>query len=217
MSLISKFRSLITLGRGVVGGLSEEAAGDDPIALFGAWFAAARKSGIYLPEAVTLATCSPDGIPSARMMLLKHFDERGFVFYTNYESRKSGELFANPRAALVMHWPTLQRQIRIEGTVEKITVEESTRYFLTRPRGSRIGAWASKQSAPASNRAELDRRFAEYDRRYPGDDVPLPPFWGGFRVRPVRIEFWQGRINRLHDRICFTRSNGGWTGTRLYP
>ncbi len=166
---------------------------------------------------MTVATATPEGTPSARMMLLKGVDERGFVFFTNYESRKSAELLGNPRAALVFHWAVLQRQVRVEGTVEKLSEAESSAYFRTRPRGSRIGAWASKQSAELPSRAELERRVAEYDARFAGQDVPLPPFWGGFRLSPAVIEFWQGRINRLHDRVRYTRAATGWTVARLYP
>ncbi len=217
MSLLSRLRTVITLGRGVVKGLSETTAGDDPIALFGEWFESAKRSILLLPEAVTVATSNRDGSPSARMMLLKHFDDEGFVFYTNYESRKAEELLENPRAALVFHWPTLRRQVRVEGRVAKISAEESAAYFRTRPRGSRIAAWASKQSSFAAGRDEVERRFREYEAKFAAGDVPLPPFWGGFRVKPSRIEFWPGRINRWHDRLCYTRDGGAWRITRLYP
>ena len=217
MSVISTLRSLLTLGRGVVRGLSEETAGPDPIALFATWYEDARRSRIQLPEAMSLATATSDGVPSARMMLLKGFDERGFRFFTNYESRKGGELSTNARAAIVFYWPSLQRQVRIEGISERLTEEESYEYFRTRPRGSRIGAWASAQSSVIENRAHLDRRFREYEARFRGQDVPLPPFWGGFRLRPLRIEFWQGRLNRLHDRIAYDRTEGGWRMSRLSP
>lgn len=166
---------------------------------------------------MALATATPDGVPAARMMLLKGVDRRGFVFFTNYESRKGRELLANPRAALVFHWAALQRQVRVEGSVERLTVAESEAYFRTRPRGSRIGAWASRQSADLSSRADLDRRVAEYEAKFAGQEVPLPPFWGGVRLRPAAIEFWQGRINRLHDRVRYTRTDGGWAVARLYP
>ncbi|RMG48388.1 MAG: pyridoxamine 5'-phosphate oxidase [Acidobacteria bacterium] len=217
MSWIARLRALATLGRGVIGGLSEEAAGDDPIALFRRWFDDARRAGLLLPEAMGLATATPDGRPSVRMMLLKAADERGFVFYTNYESRKGRELRANPRAAIVLHWAALQRQVRAEGTVSRLTPEESYAYFKTRPRGSRIGAWASRQSAELASRRELEERFAEFEARFRGKDVPLPPFWGGFRLAPARIEFWQGRANRLHDRLLFERDGPGWRRRRLSP
>jgi len=217
MSLRSRLRSLLTFGQGVLRGLPDARADADPIALFGEWFRAAREAGILLPESMMVATATKDGSPSARMMLLKHFDARGFVFYTNFESRKSRELDENPRAALVLHWPVLQRQVRIEGTVARIATEESEEYFRTRPRGARIGAWASRQSAALENRAQLETSVRECEKRFEGGDVPLPPFWGGYRLHPERIEFWQGRLDRLHDRLCFTRAGDGWKTTRLHP
>jgi pyridoxamine 5'-phosphate oxidase len=217
MSLISKLRAILTLGQGMTAGLSELTAAADPIVLFNEWFEKAKDSGIFLPDAIALATATPDGTPSARMMLLKGADDSGFVFYTNYESRKAAELFENPRAAMIIHWPTLQRQVRVEGLVERLSAEESYAYFKTRPRGSRIGAWASRQSSPLPNREELVRRFREYESKFAGGDVPLPDFWGGFRIKPSRIEFWQGRFDRLHDRLSYTPADGGWEVTRLYP
>jgi len=217
MSLRSTLRALLTLRKGVFTGLNEETVGTDPFPLFDEWYREARQAGLYLPEAMTLATADEDGVPSARLVLLKGHDERGFVFFSNYESRKAGELAVNPRAALAIHWPILQRQVRIEGTVERITPEESFEYFRTRPRGSRIGAWASPQSRVIPDRSELETRVAEFDARFPGDDVPLPPYWGGYRVRPQRIEFWQGRASRLHDRFRFSRKVDGWAADRLAP
>lgn len=217
MSLRSNLRALLTMGRGVVKGLSDLDVTDDPIEYFQRWFEDAKRSGLFLPEAVCLATATDAGAPSARMMLLKGVDQRGFVFFTNYESRKGDELAANPRAALVFHWAILERQVRVEGRVERITEAESETYFRSRPRGSRIGAWASRQSAPLAERAELERRVREIEGRYPGEDVPLPPFWGGFRLAPERIEFWQGRIDRLHDRLRYTRSDDAWIVERLSP
>ncbi len=217
MSLISKVRALLTLGQGMTRGLTELTAGPDPIALFDSWFQSAKRAGVALPEAMTVATASKDGSPSARMMLLKSFGDEGFVFYTNYESRKAGELIANPQAALVLHWAALQRQVRVEGSVERISSAESAAYFDSRPRGSRIGAWASKQSSPLERREDLEGRFNDYERKFADGKVPLPPFWGGFRVIPQHIEFWQGRINRLHDRLRYSRQADGWTVERLYP
>ncbi len=210
-------RRLLTLARGVTLGLSEESAGNDPIALFGRWFDAARKAGIPLYEAVVVATATKDAVPSARTMLLKGHGEDGFLFFTDYRSRKAIELDENPKAALVFHWPALQRQIRVEGVVEKLSGEASAAYFQSRPRGSRIGAWASVQSTVLANREQLEQRVRKREREFAGRDVPLPPFWGGFRVTPVSIEFWQGRINRLHDRVRFTKEAGRWRRQRLAP
>jgi pyridoxamine 5'-phosphate oxidase len=217
MSIRSTIRSVVTMGQGVVRGLPDSDVGDDPLALFGTWFDEARESGIFLPEAVNLATATPDGRPSGRMVLLKGFDERGFRFFTNLGSRKSGELDANPRAALTAHWAILQRQVRIEGTVERLSAAESAEYFDTRPRGSQIGAWASRQSEVLESREVLQAQFDEADDRFRDEPVPLPTFWGGYRVVPERIEFWQGRANRLHDRVLFTRESERWTPVRLYP
>jgi pyridoxamine 5'-phosphate oxidase len=217
MSLRSNIRALFTLGRGVVKGISELTAAEDPIVMFTEWFEDAKRAGIFLPESVALATATTDGVPSARMMLLKGIDQRGFVFYTNYESRKSDELLANPRAALIFYWSVLERQVRAEGLVERITPEESETYFRSRARGSRIGAWASQQSRPLESRTVLDDQFRKYEDKFKGENVPLPPFWGGFRLRPDRIEFWQGRLNRLHDRLRYTRTESGWALERLYP
>ncbi len=217
MSFLSTLRLLLTLGKGVARGLPEAAADRDPVDLFGEWFEAARRAGLLLPEAMAVATTSKDGQPSVRMMLLKAFDRRGFVFYTNYDSRKAGELAAHPRAALLFHWAALQRQVRVEGPVTKLSADESFAYFRTRPRGSRLGAWASRQSEPLPDRHSLEARFRQYERQYEGAEVPLPPFWGGYRVAPQRIEFWQGRANRLHDRLLFVREGEGWQTMRLYP
>jgi pyridoxamine 5'-phosphate oxidase len=217
MKILSLFRSILTLGQGVVGGLSEENAGSDPIALFGRWFKEAERAGIFLSEAITLATATKDGKPSARMMLLKGFDERGFTFFTNYESRKAGQIEENPRAAIICHWPTLQRQIRIEGTVTRLPEDESYAYFRTRPRGSQIGAWASKQSHTLESRQELEEKVKKCEEEFADKDVPLPPFWGGYRMAPERMEFWQGRADRLHDRFRFLREGDGWIRDRMSP
>lgn len=218
MSLKSSLKTVLTLGRGLVGGIPEAAEDADPIELFRSWFDAAREAGILLPEAAALATASPDGEPSVRMVLLKGVDERGFVFFTNYESRKARELDANPRAALCFHWAVLQRQVRVSGAVARVTAEESAAYFATRPRGSQIGAWASRQSARLGSREELERRVREAERRFAAGDVPLPPFWGGYRLAPASLEFWQGRADRLHDRLLFTREGAAaWSAARLFP
>lgn len=217
MSLWSTFRAFFTAGKGVLGGLSDEDAGFDPLPLFDRWYAEAVGSGVYLPESMTLATADEDGKPSARLVLLKGNDQNGFVFFTSYESRKGRELEANPAATLVFHWPVLQRQVRIEGTVTRVSKEESEAYFRTRPRGSQIGAWASHQSQALPSRSTMEERFKEMEERFRGGQVPLPPFWGGYRLFHTQVEFWQGRANRLHDRVSFSRHGDGWTRGRLYP
>lgn len=217
MSLLAKLRCVWTMGRGVVRGLPEAQAQRDPIELFDEWFAAAREAGIFLPESMCLSTATPDGQPSSRMVLLKGHGPGGFDFYTNYESRKAVEIDANARVALCFHWAVLERQVRIEGVAERLPPEVSKRYFDSRPRGSRIGAWASKQSQTLAERAELEQRVKAFSQKYPGEQVPLPGDWGGYRVRPTAIEFWQGRADRLHDRLVFERDGEAWATRRLYP
>ena len=194
-----------------------EALSQDPLELFEHWFAEAKRAGVEVPEAMTLATATGGGVPSARMVLLKGADEDGFAFYTGYGSRKSEELEQNPRAALVFYWRPLGRQVRVEGSVERVSEPESAAYFATRPRGSQLAAWASQQSRPLGSREELERRYAELEREYEGRDVPLPPHWGGYRLRPEAIEFWEHRENRLHDRTRYTRAREGWKVERLSP
>ncbi len=199
----------------------------DPFALFQAWMAEAETTEPNDPNAMTVATATSDGIPAARILLLKELDPpgaqpRGFVFYTNRQSRKSDELAANPRAALLFHWKVLRRQIRIEGAVIDATEAESDAYFATRPRISRLGAWASDQSRPLAERAVLERRLAEQEARFPGEAIPRPPYWGGYRLIPGRFEFWQDMPYRLHDRTVFTRAGSagagdGWTMGKLFP
>lgn len=208
---------LRSLRVGVLHGLPPAERDRDPIEMFGDWFRTARDCGLYLPEAMTLATCTPAGIPSARMVLLKGFDAQGFTFFTNYGGRKSRELDSNPHAALVLHWNVLQRQVRITGGVDRVSREESEAYFSTRPRGSRIAAWASRQSRTLSKREDLQRAFEAKEKEFEGGDVPLPDFWGGFRLKPDAIEFWQGKANRMHDRLLFRRESSGWTSEWLYP
>lgn len=217
MSLKSSLKTVVTLGQGVTVGLPPATEDADPIELFTSWFDAAHESGILMPEAVALATATSDGVPSARMVLLKHADPRGFVFFTNYGSQKARELDANPRAALCFHWAVLQRQVRVTGRVARVSAEESAAYFATRARSSRVGAWASRQSQDLAGRGELEQRIREVEAEFAGDDVLRPPFWGGYRLDPEQIEFWQGRANRLHDRLVFSRAEGGWTTRRLYP
>ena len=188
-----------------------------PIELFRDWFDGAAQAALPLPESVALATANPKGVPSVRMVLLKGFDEDGFVFFTNYGSRKASELDANPVAALCFHWATLERQVRVTGNVSRITEAESDAYFQSRGRGSRLGAWASRQSQPLPSRADLETRLADVTARFDDGAVPLPPFWGGYRIDPNVIEFWQGRPDRLHDRLVFERTDEGWATRRLYP
>jgi len=198
--------------------LSESDAAREPIAQFARWYDDALASELPLPNAMTLATVSADGKPSARMVLLKGFDARGFVFYTNYKSRKAVELAANSHGCLVFYWPANERQVRIEGRVEKVTERESDQYFRTRPRDSRIGAWASPQSAALDGRRALEDRFEQFSKRYPEEEIPRPHFWGGYRLKPSAVEFWQGQPNRLHDRLLYVSDNNGvWHINRLAP
>ncbi|HTY67096.1 MAG TPA: pyridoxamine 5'-phosphate oxidase [Alphaproteobacteria bacterium] len=189
----------------------------DPLVLFREWLAEATQREPNDPTAMALATVGADGQPSARMVLLKGVDEQGFVFYTNLESQKAADLAANPRASLLFHWKSLRRQVRIEGTVTGVSDADADAYFASRPRGAQIGAWASRQSRALESRFALERRVAEYTAKFGLGSVPRPAFWSGYRVKPERIEFWQDRPFRLHDRLVYTRDRGGWRTDKLYP
>ena len=198
-------------------GLAESDVVPDPTEQFRRWFDEALAAGLHEPNAMTVATATRDGRPSARVVLLKGFDERGFVFYTNYEGRKGRELEENPRAALLFYWGELERQVRIEGTASRVSEKESDAYYASRPRGSRLGAWASEQSRVVGGREVLEGRIGDLEAEYAGREVPRPPFWGGYRVLPEVVEYWQGRENRLHDRIVYRREGAGWEIGRLQP
>jgi pyridoxamine 5'-phosphate oxidase len=192
--------------------------GNAPLALVREWYDDAVGAFIAEPNSMALATATPDGVPSVRIVLLKGIDDRGIRFFTNYGSRKGRELDANPRAAVALYWQPLHRQVRMEGPVERLTAEESDAYFATRDRGSRLGAWASKQGSVIPGREVLDAAIAEAGERYPGDEIPRPDYWGGYRLVPDAIELWEGRPNRLHDRVHFLRgADGSWRSERLSP
>lgn len=198
--------------------LSEQEVSPDPIQQFTKWWEEAVQSEIDEVNAFTLATSSLQGKPSARIVLLKGYDKRGFVFFTNYESAKGNELAKNPQASMVFFWKELQRQVRIEGSIEKVTPGESDEYFSSRPAGSRIGAWASPQSKIITNRTEIEKNAEKYQAQYADGNIPRPPYWGGYRLKPLQIEFWQGRANRLHDRIQYTvQKDNSWKIERLAP
>lgn len=200
----------------VIGIVDERDLGPDPITSLRSWLLESEQASSR-PQVMTLATATPDGRPSARVVLLRGLDDRGLTFFTNRDSRKGDELRENPRAALVLHWWDLGRQVRVEGTVEEVDRSESSEYWESRPRGSRIAAWASAQSRPVGGRAELDDAYADAESRFAGGDVPLPDHWGGYRVRPDVVEFWTHRENRLHDRVRFTRDSSSWRSERLAP
>jgi pyridoxamine 5'-phosphate oxidase len=197
--------------------LFEDDLDADPIRQFVRWFDEAVAAGQSEPEAMALSTSTGGGDPSVRFVLLRGVDERGFVFYTNGRSRKGRDLAANPRAALAFRWRTVERQVRVAGPVAPVASGESDAYFQTRPRGAQLGAWASNQGEPLQSRADLDRHFEEVADRFAGQQVPRPPWWGGFRVQPVEVEFWQGRPNRLHDRLAYRVADGRWRIVRLSP
>ena len=198
--------------------LNESDVANNPIQQFGKWWNEALKSEIDEINAMVLATATKDGKPSARIVLLKGYDEKGFVFYTNYDSQKGLELADNPNAGIVFFWKELQRQVRIDGIIEKVSAEESDTYFNSRPEGSRIGAWASPQSKVVATRSELENSYETYHQKFAGKNIPRPTHWGGYRIKPIEIEFWQGRPNRLHDRILYSlKEEGSWKIERLAP
>ena len=189
----------------------------EPLELFANWFGDAEKTEPNDPNAVALATVDAEGLPDVRMVLLKGYDERGFVFYTNFESAKGVEILGSMKAAMCFHWKSLRRQVRLRGPVEIVSDEEADAYYASRARGSRIGAWASKQSRPLESRFALEKAVAEYTARHAIGDIPRPPYWSGFRIKPQTVEFWHDRPFRLHDRLVFSRDGDGWKRTRLYP
>ena len=198
--------------------LDEGGVDPDPVGQFGAWFREATEAGVPEPNAMMLATVGPDGKPSARVVLLRGFDGSGFTFFTNYRGRKGRELDKNPFAALTFFWPDLERQVRIEGRAERVSAEESDAYFQSRPPGSRMGAWASPQSEVVRDREALEAQVRAFERQFPDGEIPRPPHWGGYRVAPDAVEFWQGRPSRLHDRLRYRKVDGGaWVIERLAP
>lgn len=198
-------------------GLDEQQLDAHPLKQFAIWFKEVHDAGVLEPNAMTLATVDASGSPSARIVLLKGIEDRGITFFTNYDSRKGRELADNPHAAVVIYWAEVERQVRIEGTVEKTSREESEYYFHSRPYGSQLGAWVSQQSQPVASRQVLEQRMEELKRQHPEGHVPLPPFWGGYRLLPTSIEFWQGRPSRLHDRLHYLQRDGRWVVERLSP
>lgn len=200
-----------------LGGMDDSYLQKNPFVLFDSWFREAVDAHINEPSAMALSTLGTDGYPQSRIVLLKGYGDEGFSFFTNYESQKGNALAQHPKASLLFFWPELQRQIRITGNVEKTSVEESEEYFRSRPRGSRLGAWTSEQSSEIASRKILEERYQAFDRKFPDDEIPKPSYWGGFRLKPISFEFWQGRESRLHDRIFFRKTADAWRAARLAP
>jgi len=217
MSLLNKIRCAFTLGQGVLVDLPDLDPSVDPFEQFQNWFKSAQDCGIVLPESMTVSTVDENGYPSCRVVLLKELTKDGFVFFTNYDSRKGQELAHNPHIALTFHWNILQRQVRIQGVVEKISAADSNAYFQSRGRGSRIGAWASPQSAVIDSRKVLEQQVKKFTDKFANQEVPLPEFWGGYLVKPSSIEFWQGKADRLHDRFSYVKEGDNWRVDRLAP
>ena len=213
MSIRAKLYAL----KGLFRGLHESDSLEDPIAQFQLWYRQARLLALPQPNAFALATVGEDGRPSSRMLLLKDVEERGFVFYTNYNSRKARDIAARPRGAMVFYWTEFYRQVRAEGRLERVSDADSDEYFASRPRGSQVGAWASDQSEELPDRETLEAKVKQFEARFKGQPIPRPPHWGGYRLVPERIEFWQGRPSRLHDRLCYLRDGGRWVRIRLSP
>ena len=217
MSLLNKIRCAFTLGQGVLVDLPDLDPSVDPFEQFQNWFKSAQDCGIVLPESMTVSTVDENGYPSCRVVLLKELTKDGFVFFTNYDSRKGQELDHNPHIALTFHWNILQRQVRIQGVVEKISAADSNAYFQSRARGSRIGAWASPQSTVIDSRKVLEQQVKKFTDKFANQEVPLPEFWGGYLVKPSSIEFWQGKADRLHDRFSYVKEDDNWRVDRLAP